>query len=414
MKIGVAGLGKVGLPVALTLAVRGGHEVTGYDPSPDPAKILAGSKDPPREQGIEELLAADHGIRLAKDPDELVKLSDLVIIAVPTPHPPGYGGEVPVMTTAANFDYRYLRKAVGNIGKAADRQEKYITVSVLSTVLPGTMVKLCDRAGKHINLVYSPVFISLGTTISEFCYPPFILCGTAAAGTDWDPGDFGLGQEDPVREMYATLPAASGSFFVVTGYETAEIAKMAYNTWGSLRITFANQVAELCHKAGGNCDEVTRLMHFAPVSVRSGMPDGGPCRPRDLIAMSWLAQEHDLSHDLFRDITRTRERHARWIAQEVQWQAVSTGLPPVILGTAYKPGTDLEAGSPSLLVRYYLRDSETWNPGMPVPEGPRVYLAAVDCREVREFPFAPGSVVVDPWGTVPEQEGVRVIRLGRN
>jgi len=409
LKIGICGLGKVGLPIALALAVHGGHEVTGYDISTRPWDILDGKLDPPMEAGIGELLAADHRIARAASPGALAASSDLVIIAVPTPHPDGMGGDTSFrLDKLRDFDYTMLADAAGAVCHAAKVQEKLITVQVLSTVLPGTMRRLILPLGnEYTRIVYSPAFISLGTTIADFSWPPFVICGTEPGHAGWT----------DVRMMYGSFdPQDYPPPFYRMSTESAEVAKMAYNMLGSVHIEFANMVQQMCHGTGADCDAVTGILDFAPQGVRAGLPDGGPCRPRDLAALTWLSGKLDMASDLPHSILLARESHAIWLAVRIRAEARKRKLPVVLMGTQYKPETDLEDGSPALLLKHYLdrypQDCTVMQPDGAMPDYPAVYVITVRLPEAGQRDFPPGSVVFDPWG-ITARHDIEVIRPGR-
>jgi UDPglucose 6-dehydrogenase len=171
----------------------------------------------------------------------------------------------------------------------------------------------------------------------------------------------GADEDDPrpLIHLYATLHDRP---IFQTDIKTAELTKVAYNTFIGLKIAFANAVMELAHKTGADCDDVTAALELAtdrivsPAYMRGGMGDGGGCHPSDNIALSWLAQKVGLSYDLFGAVMECREKQTDWLAGVVadEWEA--TGLPVTVLGKAYKPETPLTVGSPALLLAELLRE----------------------------------------------------------
>jgi UDPglucose 6-dehydrogenase len=161
------------------------------------------------------------------------------------------------------------------------------------------------------------------------------------------------------------------------------------------------------------------------------MGDGGGCHPRDNIALSWLARELDLSHDLFGDVMECREDQAWWLAQLMLREQsdpinrypdgghrLKPGLG--ILGVAYKPSSHLTTGSPALLVEALLgeqSESVVYHdphvlPNAGLPTLPKVWLVGCKHPEFVDLKLPEGSVVIDPFRYMPDQEGVRVIRVG--
>lgn len=334
MKIGFVGLGKLGLPMALAVESRG-HEVHGFDPSPDVHAIVEGGLLPYKEERAQALLA--QSLIDLRDTATLALWADIVFVAVQTPHHPEYEGITPLPTTRADFDYSFLAEALRSVRDAP-------LVVVISTVLPGTLDRLslmdcCDQE----RMLYNPSFIAMGTTIPDFLNPEFVLIGSDGAPTS------------RLREFYSTIHDAPQ---FVTTIKTAELTKVAYNTFIGLKIVFANAMMEICEKVGADVDDLVdalslghrRLM--SPAYMRGGMGDGGGCHPRDNIALSWLARELDLSYDLFEAMMVAREEQIRWLAE----LAVETEQNIEILGESYKPETNLTVGSPARLLANILRE----------------------------------------------------------
>ncbi len=414
--IGWIGLGKLGLTCALTLVKHGGHRIVGYDPSPRPAQILRGEVPPPQEEGIEALLAGAD-LTLAGSPAQVVASTDgVVFVAVQTPHSAAYGGEQPMPEEPRDFEYQHLVQAVRDLCRSAALQEKPITIAVISTCLPGTMNRLIrPLLNEWTTLVYNPAFIAMGTTIADYLNPEFVLLGADNPH-----------HVEPVLDIHATVHDRLAQIMDI---ESAELTKVAYNVVISTKIVVANALMEICHKTGADCDKVADALARAtdrvvsPKYMRGGMGDGGHCHPRDLIAMSWLAQRLDLSTDVLGYMVRAREAQSGWLAGLVQQWSEQTGLEVMILGKAYKPGSDLTGGSPALLlahqlkergVLFYHRDPYTdgWFDGID-GEPSRVFVIATRHDVFPAYRFPPGSVVIDPHGYMPDQPGVTTIRVGR-
>lgn len=415
MKIGWCGLGRLGLTCALAMEKRGGHQIVGYDPSPRTAQILTGEAAPPEEAGIEGLLDGTT-LKLASSPADVVAATDgIVMVSVQTPHDPRFGGESRIPDRPVDFEYGYLIQAVRDIAQAAEKQAKPITVVIISTVLPGTTrARLAPLCGPNVRLVYGPYFIAMSTTMADFLHPEFVL----------------LGSDDPhaladVADLYKTLhdrPVHAVSI------ESAELLKVAYNCFISMKIVFANTLMEICQKTGADCDQIADGLALAtdriasPAYMRGGMGDSGGCHPRDNQAMSWLASRLDLSVDLMGYASEARERQSAWLADLIEhWHRMSS-LPIMLLGKAYKPNVSLTNGSAGLLLAEQLRDRglevEHHDPfvdGNVTNESlrPAVYTLTTKHDCFREYAIPPGSVVIDPHGYMPDRPGVTTIRVGR-
>jgi UDPglucose 6-dehydrogenase len=421
--VGWIGLGRLGLTCALALAEHGKHQVEGFDVSERPYRILGQVEPAHEEAGLADLVAANdpatrgHGLRVRQGLTDVIdKLEDgsCVFVAVQTPHDPRYGGETPTVEAPVDFEYGYLIQAVRDINTAAEDQGKRLTIVVVSTVLPGTVrAHLAPLCGPRVKLAYNPFFIALTTTLSDYLYPEFVLLGT-----DDDTA------RQQVEDLYATIhnrPVHAVSI------ESAELLKVAYNCFISMKIVFANMVMEICQKTGADCDQIADGLALAtdriasPAYMRGGMGDSGACHPRDNQAMSWLAQRLDLSVDLMGYVSQAREQQSGYLAGLVEhWHRMS-GLPIVLLGKAYKPNVSLVNGSAGLLLAHQLRDRglelDHWDPHVDgsaqIGSDPSVFVITTRHDLFLKAQMPPGSVVIDPHGYMPDQPGVTTIRVGR-
>ena len=146
-----------------------------------------------------------------------------------------------------------------------------------------------------------------------------------------------------------------------------------------------------------------------PAYMRPGMGDGGPCHPRDNIALRWLAAELDLGYDLFDSIMRAREVQAQNLAKHL----VGHYLPVIIWGESFKPGVPYTDGSYSKLVGHYCTELGADPTYDIVHSHPAAYLLAHDVDHTERLEtVAKGSVVVDPWRRSKPVDGVRLIPWG--
>lgn len=416
MRVGLVGMGKLGLPFAL-VAEAAGHDVRGTDPSETVARTLARRRTERRERGLDDLLDTT---RVALVPlGELVAWAELVFVAVETPHDPAYGGEAPMPDAARDFDYDPLTRALTQLSDAARAEGRTLPVAVISTCLPGTHERLFIDL-PNLDLAYAPSFIAMGSVVEDLRNPEVLIIGGESMTAD---------DAERVLRSMATgnphVPVVRGSIASV------EAAKVAYNTLISAKIALANLWAEICSAVGADVDVIHETWANAtrriasPAYLWAGMSDGGGCHPRDLIALSSLTDILGLP-DLFRSLIRAREAHEAWLAGIVhEWvSTMGEGTPLVVLGKAYKPRSDLTAGSPALLLGAALRDrgltpvqSDARVDGSPVamPDVAAVVVVATAHPEYVEIAtaLAPGSVVIDPFGLVNAAEGVAVIRPGR-
>jgi UDPglucose 6-dehydrogenase len=411
MNVGIVGLGKLGFPIALAIESKG-HTVYGWDASPAVQESVRERRVPHPEDGLPELLERT---RLELAPvSVLVEHADIVFVAVQTPHEPSLEGATRLPDYRRDFDYSFLIDAVSSVAQAAATQEKRLTLAVISTVLPGTMEReIKSLLPRGVELAYNPFFTAMGTTIRDFLQPEFVLIGAD-----------GPADGDPLPRFYRTIHDRP---LFETDIKTAELIKVAYNTFIGQKIVFANAMMEICHKVGADVDDVAAALGLArdritsPRYLGGGMGDGGPCHPRDNIALSWLSGEARLSHDIFADVMQAREDQTQWLADLIADRA--NGLPIVILGKAFKPESHLADGSPALLLASILEergidfvhyDHRIDGAGPPIDrQRSSLFFVATRHPEYREAKFPPDSVVLDPWGYIPDRDGVTVVRIGR-
>jgi UDPglucose 6-dehydrogenase len=417
--VGIVGLGKLGTPVALAMALKG-HDVMGYDI--DPARMQK-ERFPHREIGPDgepsiEPLLRESTLRFGTL-DDVVAHAEILFVAVQTPHEPEYEGVTRLPDERVDFDYTWLRAAVADVSAAIEGLGEDRVVIIISTVLPGTVRReILPVTNRHVKLCYNPFFIAMGTTIRDFLNPEFVLFGVRDAEA-----------AAKAKELYATLHDRP---FYETSIENAELIKVAYNTYITMKVAFANVLMEICHKVDGcDVDGVTDALALgtqrllSPSYMRGGMGDGGGCHPRDNIALSWLARELDLSYDWFESVMTARERQTDWLADLVAEHHERRGFAHNrvgIYGKAFKAGTNLTVGSPATLLANLLREHgyevEQWDPHVdkePCPfSEPAVYFVATRHDEFAEpgFEFPEGSVVLDPWRFVPARPGIEVVHVG--
>lgn len=414
MKIGIVGCGKLGMPVAVAIDLKG-HDVMCHDIDPN---CMQNQRWPYRETGpdgqkpfIDFLRTSDVHFGTL---EQVVEHAEILFVAVQTPHGPQFEGVTRLPVDRADFNYQYLETALGDINRIVETKRRHgFVVAVISTVLPGTFAeKLMHDVGIRVSLVYNPSFIAMGTVMRDFLNPEFVLIGA----------EDGAGA-NKMQDFYRTITSAPQ---FVTEIPNAEMIKVFYNTFISMKIAFANTIMETAHKIGANADEVVSALSLAnkrlisPAYLRGGMGDGGGCHPRDNIAMSWLAQKLDIRYDLFGRVMEWREEQAEWLCSLVEDEAHLTGLPIAILGTAFKAGTNIETGSAALLCKEILEGwgnvVAAWDPLISEDAAPmrlpHVYLIGCKHLVFEEYIFPPGSVIIDPHRYIPQRNDRKVISVG--
>ena len=203
---------------------------------------------------------------------------------------------------------------------------------------------------------------------------------------------------------------------VLCNWDEAECIKIFYNTFISMKLSLSNMVLDVAEKSGNiNADYVMKTLAestmriMSPMYMKPGMGDGGPCHPRDNIALSSLAERLDLGYDLFRSIMYSREEQAHNLAMKL----TEYRNPVVILGKSYKPGVPFIDGSYSVLVGGFveLEGGEVYYDEEPDLDEQLTYLLG-HRNQFNDYDFKWGSVIVDPWGECPDVEGCEVVWYG--
>ena len=400
MKIGFIGLGKLGLPCAAAMSVKTGKTVNGFDVNPDIQQYIDNRKTPYIEGELEDYLA-NAQFSIKDSIDGVLDSSDIVFVAVPTPHLERFEGNCPIPDDRADFDYSYLKDVVVKINDYLSKNtDKSLDIVIISTVLPGTIrsqiLPLLASIRDGVNLFYNPYFIAMGTTIYDFLNPEFILIGRVS--------------EDSSRlvELYKTFLSCP---IVEITLDSAELTTVAYNTFIGMKIVFANTLAEITEKIGGNVDEVTDTLLLANKRIisnkymKAGMGDGGGCHPRDQIAMSWLANKLNLSFDIFEMIAKARDGQALYFAKQLKEEWSRSRNEIVILGNSYKKNIGITVGSHSILVQHYLKELNvpftTFDPLQKdeslICNGPKIFFVATPHDIFKNLSLPIQSVVIDPW-----------------
>lgn len=412
MRVGFVGLGKLGLPSALAIESKG-HAVAGHDIDARVAGYVRDKNIPYMEAGVPELLQKT---RLkVTSLHEVLRDSEIIFVPVQTPHDPLYEGVTRLPQTTADFDYSHLKTACRSISGELDRIGQDRIVVIISTVLPGTIEReIKPMLSKHAKLCYNPFFIAMGTTVQNFLDPEIVLFGVDDAEA-----------AAKAKEFYRTITDAP---FHEMSIVNAELVKVNYNTFITMKINFANNLMEVCHmmrNMGADVDVVIDALSdctqriISPAYMRGGMPDGGGCHPRDNIALADFARRHRLSNDIYTEGMMVREHHIGWFADMIQSYA---DMPKIILGKSYKPETNLTVGSPSVRLYNELTDRHIpvsmWDPLVDGADGiataqPAVFFVGTRHDMFADLEYPPGSIVIDPFGYVQERDGVRVVRVGR-
>jgi UDPglucose 6-dehydrogenase len=313
--IGVVGVGWVGLVTASCLAELG-HTVIAMDV--DAAKIAGLEKGeiPIHEPGLGELVSRNsERLRFTTSPDELLAAARLLFCCVDTP--PTYSGDA---------DLSRVHAVIETLPEGGDH------VLIMKSTVPSGTGAAIRRSKPQLTYVSCPEFLKEGTAVADFLHPDRVVIGA-------DPGDEAAG--DAVEEVYAAL----GGEIVRTDVASAEMIKLASNAFLATKISFINEIANVCEAVGADVGEVARGMgldaRIGPSFLRAGLGFGGSCFPKDVSALKMLAGNTGYHFQLLTSVIEVNELQKRRVVQKLEKHLGSlVGKRVALLGLAFKPNTD--------------------------------------------------------------------------
>lgn len=337
-EVAVIGLGKLGGSMAGCLASRG-FSVIGVDVSKEAVDALNAGRPPAQETGLDELIGKNRGrIRATLSHEDAILNSDLSFVIVPTPS-----------DARGAFSLQYAAYAFEAIGKALAKCDRYHTVALTSTVLPGStrygLLPILEqfsgkKCGSDFGLCYSPEFIALGSVIRDFLNPDFYLIG------EFDERSGAALESLNARVALNNAPSKRMSI------ENAELAKISLNSYITLKISYANMLADICERIpGGDVDVVSDAIgmdkRIGRRYLTGGFGYGGPCFPRDNLALDFLGQQLAASTRLL----QVNDEYNRTISPRLvgKLEPYLHGRSTVaVLGLAYKPQSHVIEESPGI------------------------------------------------------------------
>ena len=344
MRIAMVGTGYVGLVSGACLADFG-HYVICVDKDASKIEALRRGEIPIYEPGLQDLVGANTVQRRLSFTTELletVRASDAVFIAVGTPSRRGDG----------HADLSYVYEAAREIAAGLDG---YTLVITKSTVPVGTgdeveRIIRASRPDADMAVVSNPEFLREGSAIHDFKHPDRIVIGTEDERA-----------QKVMAEIYRPL-SLNQPPILYTARRTAELIKYAANAFLATKITFINEIADLCERVGADVQEVSRGIgldnRIGSKFLHAGPGFGGSCFPKDVRALIKTAQDHDVPLRILEAVAAVNDVRKRAMARKVAAHFAGNlrGKTVAVLGLSFKPNTDDMREAPSLALITALQD----------------------------------------------------------
>ncbi len=336
MKIAIIGGGYVGLVSGACFA-EFGVEVAVVEADPRKREMLLDGKIPIYEPGLDRLVAENAAAGRLKFPPSLregIAEAEIVFIAVGTPARRGDG----------HADLTYVFAAVEQVVLALDHPAIIVTKS---TVPVGTGRKIAELARKlrpdlPVEVASNPEFLREGSAITDFMRPDRVVVGTDSERA-----------REVLRRLYRPLYLIEAPI-VFTGLETAELIKYAANGFLAMKITFINEMADLCEQVGADVNDVARGIgldgRIGRKFLHAGPGFGGSCFPKDTLALMRIAEEAGAPSRLIQSVVAVNDARKSALAARVIAACGGdvTNQRIAVLGLAFKPETDDMREAPSL------------------------------------------------------------------
>jgi GDP-mannose 6-dehydrogenase len=333
MNISIFGLGYVGCVGAGCLA-KLGHRVIGVDPQQSKVDFVNQGKPTIIEEGISEILVEQHAagnISATCSVADAVSATEVSFICVGTPPTPN-----------GHLELGAIFKVSEEIGSAIKLKPGRHVIAVRSTVLPGTreqVIAVLSRAsgrrhGEDFAVVSNPEFLREGTSVKDFFHPPYTLLGSDC---DWATAT--------MQDVYQGIDAP----FITAEPKVAELMKYVCNSFHALKITFANEVGNICKKLEIDSHQLMEVfcqdtkLNLSKAYLKPGFAYGGSCLPKDLKALRTIAHDHYLQTPVLASIEESNELQKDLVFKKI----LGYGLQKVgFIGLAFKAGTDDLRDSP--------------------------------------------------------------------
>ena len=331
MKIAIIGLGFVGLSLTSVLASKG-FNVVGIDVDKEKCRSISNGVLPFFEPNLEKTLKKGLKNKLQIESDiSVVQNCDLIFVTVGTPQ-----------NKTGAIDLSIIKKAMNTLGKSIRKSNKQHTILIKSTVVPGTMKDVIlpilennskKKAGKDFGLISNPEFLQESTAIRDTEFPHAVVLGGYKT-------KFMKNIEKFFTKLNPKTP------IIITNHQTAEMIKYANNSFLATKISFINQLSNICQKIpGANVDDIARTIGLDPriggLFLNAGPGYGGSCLPKDMKALIKFAKITGVKPTLLNAVEDVNTKQLEEIISLAKRKLGNLESKKItILGTSFKPNTD--------------------------------------------------------------------------
>jgi UDPglucose 6-dehydrogenase len=345
MRLAIIGTGYVGLVSGACLS-EFGHEVTCVDINEATiAKLRAGER-PIYEPGLDELVRRNHRVgrlKFTSDIAEGVQDAEAVFIAVGTPSRRGDG----------HADLSYVFAAAQQVAESVTRDCVIITKSTVPVGTAKQVAAIVTRARPDLSIevASNPEFLREGSAIEDFMRPDRVVCGTESESA-----------RQVLRDIYRPLSLREVPILFVD-CETSELIKYAANAFLAVKITFINEIADLCEKTGANVQAVAKGIgmdnRIGGKFLHAGPGYGGSCFPKDTTALLKTAEDYETPMQIVKATVDVNAQRKRMMGRKVIAAAGGSVQDKriALLGLTFKPNTDDMRDSPSIDIVRVLQDN---------------------------------------------------------
>jgi UDPglucose 6-dehydrogenase len=336
MNIGVIGTGYVGL-VAGACFAESGNDVWCVDSDANKIERLKKGEIPIYEPGLPEIVERnlrEERLTFTTDLDAAVKKSLVIFVAVGTP-----------TTPSGAADLTSVFQVASQIGRAMDR---YKVIVVKSTVPVGTSEKvraILKKETKHpFDLMSNPEFLKQGAAVEDFMKPDRVVLGA----DDVRPAEL-------LRDLYAPF-VRTGSPVLLVDVRTAELLKYAANSFLAARISFMNEIANLCEQVGANVDMIRKGLaadsRIGPAFLFPGVGFGGSCFPKDIKALIDTGKQHNYQMSILQAVDNVNQNQATRFVEKVRkhFEGNLRDKRLAVWGLSFKPRTNDMRDAPSITI----------------------------------------------------------------